>query len=41
MVKLLDMMTSLKIEEKKALVNDYRQGKYNDTIEEELLNIIL
>ncbi|MBU3188656.1 thioredoxin family protein [Clostridium bowmanii] len=39
--KLLEMMTSLKIEEKKDLVNDYRQGKYNHLIEDELLNIIL
>ncbi|MGH4138546.1 thioredoxin family protein [Clostridium sp.] len=39
--RLLEMMTSLKIEEKKNLVNEYRQGKYNYLIEEELLNIIL
>ncbi|MGV8982241.1 thioredoxin family protein [Clostridium sp.] len=39
--KLLEMMTSLKIEAKKDLVNDYRQGKYNNLIEEELLDIIL
>lgn len=39
--KLLKEMTSLKIEEKKNLVNDYRQGKYNSIIEEEILNILL
>ncbi|MGH4126208.1 MAG: thioredoxin family protein [Clostridium sp.] len=39
--KLLEKMMPLKIEEKKNLVNDYRLGKYNDLIEEELLDIIL
>jgi len=39
--ELLEKMTSLKIEEKKNLVNDYRQGKYNSIIEEELLDILL
>lgn len=39
--KLLEEMTSLKIEDKKNLVNDYRQGKYNSIIEEELLDILL
>jgi thiol-disulfide isomerase/thioredoxin len=39
--KVLDMMTPLKIEEKKNFVNDYRQGKYNPIIEQELLDIIL
>ena len=39
--KLLEKMTSLKIEEKKNLVNDYRQGKHNSIIEEELLDILL
>ena len=39
--KLLEKMIPLKIEEKKNLVNDYRQGKYNSIIEEELLDIIL
>lgn len=39
--KLLEEMTSLKIEEKKNLVNDYRQGKHNSIIEEELLDILL
>jgi thiol-disulfide isomerase/thioredoxin len=39
--KLLVKMDSLKIEEKKSLVDDYRQGKYNSFIEEELLNIVL
>lgn len=39
--KLLEKMTSLKIEEKKALINDYRQGEYNSIIEEELLEILL
>ena len=39
--KLLVKMTSLKIEEKKNLVEDYRQGKYNSIIEEEILDIVL
>jgi hypothetical protein len=39
--KMLDKMTPLKIEEKKNLINDYRQGKYNYMIEEELLDILL
>ena len=39
--KLLEKMISLKIEEKKNLVNDYREGKYNSLIEEELLDILL
>ena len=39
--QLLEKMIPLKIEEKKDLVNDYRQGKYNSIIEEELLDIIL
>lgn len=39
--KLLEEMASLKLEEKKDLVNDYRQGKYNSIIEEELLGILL
>ena len=39
--QLLEKMIPLKIEEKKDLVNDYRQGKYNSIIEEELLGIIL
>jgi len=34
-------MASLKLEEKKDLVNDYRQGKYNSIIEEELLDMLL
>ena len=39
--KLLEKMIPLKIEEKKNLVNDYRLGKYNSIIEQELLDIIL
>ena len=39
--KLLEKMISLKIEEKKNLVNDYRLGKYNSIIEQELLDILL
>ncbi len=39
--KLLDKMIPLKIEEKKNLVNDYRQGKYNSIIEQELLEILI
>ncbi|GCD08604.1 thioredoxin family protein [Clostridium tagluense] len=39
--KLLEKMMSLKIEGKKNMVNDYRLGKYNDLIEEELLDMIL
>ena len=39
--KLLEKMTPLKIEDKKALINDYRQGEYNSFIEEELLEILL
>ena len=39
--QLLEKMIPLKIEEKKDLVTDYRQGKYNSIIEEELLGIIL
>lgn len=39
--KLLEKMIPLKIEEKKNLVNDYRQGRYNSIIEEELLDILL
>lgn len=39
--KLLEKMIPLKIEEKKALVNEYRQGEYNSIIEEELLAILL
>ena len=39
--KLIGKMIPLKIEEKKALVDDYRQGKYNSIIEEELLDILL
>lgn len=39
--ELLDMMGSLKIEEKKNMVNDYRQGKYNSIIEQELLDILI
>lgn len=39
--ELMEKMISLKIEEKKNLVNDYRLGKYNSTIEHELLEIIL
>jgi hypothetical protein len=39
--KILDKMAPLKIEEKKNLINDYRQGKYNYMIEEELLDILL
>lgn len=39
--KLVEKMIPLKIEEKKALVNDYRQGEYNAIIEEELLEILL
>ena len=39
--KLLEKMDSLKIEEKKNVINDYRQGKYNSIIEEDLLGILL
>jgi len=39
--ELLEKMIPLKIEEKKNLVNDYRLGKYNSIIEQELLDIIL
>ncbi len=39
--QLIEKMIPLKIEEKKNLVNDYRSGKYNDIIEQELLDIIL
>ncbi len=39
--KLIGKMIPLKIEEKKILVDDYRQGKYNSIIEEELLDILL
>ena len=39
--KMLDKMSPLKIEEKKNLINDYRQGKYNYMIEEDLLEILL
>ncbi len=39
--ELFEKMISLKIEEKKNLVNDYRQGNYNAIIEEELLDILL
>lgn len=39
--QLLGKMALLKIEEKKNLVNDYRQGKYNTLIEEEILDILL
>lgn len=39
--KLLEKMIPLKIEEKKNLVNDYRLGKYNSIIEQELLDLIL
>jgi len=39
--KLLEKMIPLKIEEKKNLINDYRQGQYNSIIEEELLDILL
>jgi len=34
-------MISLKIEDKKNLISDYRLGKYNSIIEQELLDIIL
>lgn len=39
--KLMEKMIPLKIEEKKVLVDDYRQGEYNSIIEEELLDILL
>ncbi|MBZ9685118.1 thioredoxin family protein [Clostridium estertheticum] len=39
--ELFEKMIPLKIEEKKILVNDYRLGKYNSIIEQELLDIIL
>lgn len=39
--KLFEKMISLKIEEKKNMISDYRLGKYNSIIEEELLDIIL
>jgi hypothetical protein len=39
--KLLEDMTPLKLEEKKILINDYRQGKYNSIIQEELVYILL
>ncbi|MGK0465396.1 MAG: hypothetical protein ACJAX4_000675 [Clostridium sp.] len=38
---MLDKMDTLKIEEKKNLINDYRQGKYNHMIEESLLDILI
>lgn len=34
-------MTSLSMDERKALILDYRAGKYNDLIEKNLLDIIL
>lgn len=34
-------MTSLSMDERKALISDYRAGKYNDLIEKNLLDIIL
>lgn len=34
-------MLSLTTDERKALISEYREGKYNDLIEKNLLNIIL
>ena len=34
-------MLSLTMDERKALISEYRTGKYNDLIEKNLLNIIL
>jgi len=39
--ELMEKMIPLKIEEKKNLIDDYRLGKYNSIIEQELLDIIL
>lgn len=38
---LSEMMVKLNIEERKELIKEYREGKYNHLIEEQLSNIIL
>lgn len=38
---LTDKMISMNNDEKKALIMDYRDGKYNDLIEKDLLDILL
>jgi len=38
---LTEKMVSLNSDEKKALIMDYRAGKYNDLVEKDLLEIIL
>ena len=37
---LIEQMARLSIEEQKSLISEYRQGKYNKLIEEELLSIL-
>lgn len=39
--ELLHQMSSLNLEGKKSVTNEYRQGEYNSLIEEELLEIVL
>lgn len=39
--ELSSKMTNLSMDERKALISEYRSGKYNDLIEKNLLDIIL
>ena len=39
--ELQEKMTGLPQEERKLIYNDYRNGKYNDLIEKNLLDIII
>lgn len=39
--ELTEKMISLSSEDKKSLIEEYRQGKYNDLIEKDLLEIVL